>query len=80
MDMNYNMNEILELPQQEKIAIVEAILNTLDKHSELTMINELNSEKSNELDNRFAKVESGNYVSYSIDEVKHKLSERWQRK
>ena len=78
--MNYNMNEILELPQQEKIAIVEAILNTLDKHSELTMINELNSEKSNELDNRFAKVESGNYVSYSIDEVKHKLSERWQRK
>jgi len=74
------MNEILELPQQEKIAIVEAILNTLDKHSELTMINELNSEKSNELDNRFAKVESGNYVSYSIDEVKHKLSERWQRK
>ena len=78
--MNYNMNEILELPKQEKIAIVEAILNTLDKHSELTMINELNSEKSNELDNRFAKVESGNYVSYSIDEVKHKLSERWQRK
>ena len=78
--MNYNMNEILKLPQQEKIAIVEAILNTLDKHSELTMINELNSEKSNELDNRFAKVESGNYVSYSIDEVKHKLSERWQRK
>jgi len=78
--MNYKMNEILELPQQEKIAIVEAILNTLDKHSELTMINELNSEKSNELDNRFAKVESGNYVSYSIDEVKHKLSERWQRK
>ena len=78
--MNYNMNEILKLPQQEKIAIVEAILNTLDKHSEFTMTNELTSEKTNELDNRFAKVESGNYVSYSIDEVKHKLSERWQRK
>ena len=78
--MNYNINEILELPQEEKIAIVEAILNNLDKRTELPITNELNSEKSNELDKRFAKVESGNYVSYSIDEVKHKLSERWQRK
>ncbi len=36
----------------------------------------LSKEQSNELDKRFAKVEAGNYVSYSLDEVKHKLKER----
>ena len=79
-DMPYNINEILELPPKEKIAIVEAILNTLDDNQDLQESNELSTEQSQKLDNRFAKVESGNYVSYSIDEVKHKLNERWQRK
>ena len=78
--MPYNINEILELPPKEKIAIVEAILNTLTDSEDLQGQNELGTEQSKELDERFAKVESGNYVSYSIDEVKHKLKERWLRK
>ena len=78
--MPYNINEILELPTKEKVAIVEAILDTLDNNDALQEKSVLNMKQSNELDLRFAKVESGNYVSYSLDEVKHKLSERWQRK
>ncbi len=78
--MPYNINEILELPTKEKVAIVEAILDTLDNNDALQEKGVLNMKQSNELDVRFAKVESGNYVSYSLDEVKHKLSERWQRK
>lgn len=78
--MSFNMNEILELPPKEKIAIVEAILNTLDNNQDFQESNELSAKEFQELDNRFAKVETGNYVCYSNDEVKHKLNNRWQRK
>jgi len=40
----------------------------------------LSTEQSKEMDERFAKVESGYYISYSIDEVKHKLKDTWLRK
>ena len=45
-----------------------------------SLCHEVQRKKLNKLDKRFAKIESGTYVFYSIDEMKHKLSEKLQRK
>ena len=69
--MSFDISEILKLPPVEQEEIANAIfkhLHSLDDDEAVT----------DELDKRFAKIESGNFKGYSIDEVKAKLTAKWQ--
>ena len=71
--MSYDISEILKLPvtEQEEIAIaIFRHLNSSDNEDEKV---------EEELDKRFAKVESGFYTAYTVDEIKAKLAAKWQK-
>jgi len=74
--MAYNISEILALPVEEQKAIATAIL----EHIDTKKTNDLTQQIETMLDKRFANVESGNFKSYPLAEVKQKLEERWQNK
>ena len=72
------IEEILQLPKEEQIAILEAIQDNLDaaEQKEIT----LNEDQVNYIKNRIQAVHSSNSPSYSWDEMKQKLNERWNSK
>lgn len=72
--MNYDISEILKLPPAEQ----EEIANAIYKH--LNNSDEEDKSLEDELDNRFKKIEAGEYTGYSVQEVKEKLAAKWQRK
>jgi putative addiction module component (TIGR02574 family) len=74
--MTYKIADILQLPIDEQKAIATAILNHLNE----TEIDTLTSTEEATLDKRFADIEAGNYESFTIEEVKRKLSSKWQSK
>ena len=76
--MAYNISEILALPVEEQKAIATAILEHIDIKKPNP--NHLTQQIETMLDKRFANVESGNYKSYSLAEVKQKLEETLRRK
>ena len=70
--MAYNITEILSLPIEEQKEIATAIL----EHIITKTPNHQTSQTEEMLDKRFENVESGNFKSYSLTEVKQKLEGR----
>ncbi len=70
--MAYNITEILSLPIEEQKEIATAIL----EHIITKTPNHQTSQTEAMLDKRFENVESGNFKSYSLTEVKQKLEGR----
>lgn len=70
--MSYDISEILKLPVTEQEEIAIAIFKNLNSSDQE------DKDVEEELDHRFAKVESGNYSAYTVDEIKAKLAAKWQ--
>ena len=76
MSMDYNIADILNLPVAEQKEIAKAILDNL---KEINNDDFVSPETETELDNRFEKIESGNFQGYSIEEVKAMLTTKWKK-
>ncbi|HYV94472.1 MAG TPA: addiction module protein [Chitinophagales bacterium] len=68
------LQEILQLPYDEKIEIYEALVN--DLHKENGLEEELNESQKQELDRRLKKIEDGEAKFFSWDEVERRLRNR----
>ena len=68
------LQEILQLPYDEKLKIYEALVNDLHKENESE--EELNESQKRELDRRLKKIEDGEAKFFSWDEVERRLRNR----
>jgi len=71
------IEEILQLPKEEQIAILEAIQNNLDEEQKDTVLNE---EQVAYIKERVREVKSSGAPTYSWQEMKEKLNRRWNTK
>lgn len=68
------IQEILQLPKEEQIAILEAIQNNMEADQSDFHLNE---EQVAYIKERVKTIQSLNAPTYSWDEMKQKLSRRW---
>ncbi len=66
------IDEILRLPKQEQAAIMEAIQENLEDEDV-----ELNEEQIAVIKKRIEEIENGNHKTYTWDEVKQALANKW---
>jgi putative addiction module component (TIGR02574 family) len=74
--MDYNIADILNLPVAEQKEIAKAILDNL---KEINNDDVVSPATETELDKRFAKIDSGNFHGYSLEEVKSMLTAKWKK-
>lgn len=72
--MDYDITDILRLPDEEQ----EEISNAIYKHLNFSIIE--NKPVKEELDTHFVKTESGNYKGHIINEVQEKIAANWQNR
>jgi hypothetical protein len=63
--MDYNIADILNLPEADQ--------------KEINSDDLVSPETETELDKRFAKIDSGNFHGYSLEEVKTMLTAKWRK-
>lgn len=72
-----NIKEILQLPKDEQIAIMEAIQDNLDDFTENEM---LSDEHIAFIKERIKRAETSDEVTYTWQQVKEQLKNRWSTK
>lgn len=71
------IEEILQLPKEEQIAILEAIQDSLDEEKQDMTLNE---DQVAYIRNRVNAIQSSNAPTYNWNEMKEKLNRRWDIK
>ena len=70
----YTIEEILKLPEDEQVAIMEAIQNNLDDFENDELLSEDHIDFIKE---RIKSIESSNQPQHSWQQIKNSLNERW---
>ncbi|MGI8951260.1 MAG: addiction module protein [Chitinophagaceae bacterium] len=73
-----DIQEILKLPKEEQMAIMEAIQENFEETA--FDENELNNEQIDFIKKRVDEIENGNYKTFTWAEVQQAIKNRWNTK